>query len=75
VTGLRECGPSGSCPDCNPPPIYCQECCENEIENPGDLCDECAAWRECEWCGEILDEGDGKFCSKGCARASESDYA
>jgi hypothetical protein len=43
VTGLRECRPGGSCPDCNPKPIWCQGCLEVEIENPGDLCDECEA--------------------------------
>jgi hypothetical protein len=46
VTGLRECAPGGSCPDCNPPPIYCQECLEREIENPGDVCAECEAAAE-----------------------------
>jgi hypothetical protein len=76
VTGLRECRPGGSCPDCNPPPIYCQECCENEIENPGDVCDACLmAPDECDWCGKPLDEDQTRFCSKGCARAAESDHA
>jgi hypothetical protein len=41
MSGLRECAPGGSCPDCNPPPIFCQECLENEIENPGDVCERC----------------------------------
>lgn len=29
---------------------------------------------ECDWCGTAIGEGE-RFCSRGCARASESDHA
>ena len=35
------------------------------------LC-ECDKTRECEWCGK---ESTGRYCSRGCARAGESDHA
>jgi hypothetical protein len=61
VTGLRECRPGGSCPDCNHrEPLIDEDTGEQ---------------RECDWCTNLLYEGDGKFCSKGCARAAESDHA
>lgn len=37
-----ECRPGGSCPECNPKPIYCQTCLERPVENAQDLCDVCA---------------------------------
>lgn len=31
--------------------------------------------RQCDWCGTPVCEGEGRYCSKGCARAAESDHA
>jgi hypothetical protein len=36
------CRPGGSCPECNPPPVYCQTCLEVEVEDVSEPCAECA---------------------------------
>lgn len=37
---MRECRPGGTCPQCNPRPVYCPGC-EVEVDEPG-YCDTCS---------------------------------
>ncbi len=53
MSGLRECGPGGSCPTCNPPPRWCQHCLEVQLEDDDeDHCPACV-----ELLSEDVDEG------------------
>jgi hypothetical protein len=38
---MRECGPSGRCPECNPAPVYCQTCLTVKVEDPREPCEAC----------------------------------
>jgi hypothetical protein len=54
------CLPGGSCPECNPAPVYCQTCFRNPTANVDEPCGECEAAMEeeaVEVCSVCLAEG------------------
>lgn len=65
---MAECRPGGSCYCCNPKPLWCQGCLERHVENKDDLCSVCES--ECDYCGNEIPEGHGRYCSHECARAA-----
>jgi hypothetical protein len=53
---MSQCRPGGTCPECNPPPMWCQGCLAVKVENKDDLCPACEAERE----ADSATDDDGK---------------
>ena len=75
--GAPQCEPCNPCRHCDPNKIILPSDMVDDGITPGDMCDPCARWEHCSYCGDrfcrcdpIVEDGDGGIMHVSCAMKS-----